>query len=310
MPGEPDKQELHQDEIRSVLDAYPFGYPSEWKRCSQGYANRNYRVSLDAGDFLYRICTSQTLENTERETRLNHYLHEQGIPVAPPIARSDGALISPSPAGPVVLYPFLEGSTPDYHPENVRVIARAAAQLNQLPCPETLSKTNTVGVEAAHNFIARTRDHPYPDRFRRFALAFEALYRDLDHPDDRVLVHGDLFRDNTLFQGHELVAILDFEEYCLTTRMFEIGVLVNGFCSPENRPDLALVRVLLASYHAVSPLTGPEVQRLPSYARWGALCMIFWHLRCLLDAPDPRKVQAIDGHFERLSHMKNMPTSL
>ena len=173
-----------------------------------------------------------------------------------------------------------------------------------------MGKANPVGVEAAHRFVEETRDHPFPDRFLRFARAFEAVYPDLGETEDQVLVHGDLFRDNTLFQGHELVAILDFEDYCLTTRMFEIGVLVNGFCSPENRPDLVLVKALLEAYHAVSPLTGPEIQRLPAYARWGALCMIFWHLRSLLDAPDPRKVQAIDGHFERLSHMKNVPASL
>ena len=51
----------------------------------------------------------------------------------------------------------------------------------------------------------------------------------------RCLVHGDLFPDNTMFKGNQLLAILDFEVICVENLLHELGTAIHGFCYVDNK---------------------------------------------------------------------------
>jgi homoserine kinase type II len=54
------------------------------------------------------------------------------------------------------------------------------------------------------------------------------------------IIHGDLFRDNVLWDGEEIVAILDFEQASGGSLAYDLAVCINDWCwTGQPRLDLA-----------------------------------------------------------------------
>mgnify|MGYP000228657819 CR=1 FL=1 len=86
------------------------------------------------------------------------------------------------------------------------------------------------------------------------------------------LIHGDLFRDNTLFDGDTLSAILDFSEAGRDYWLLDIAITINDFCSdwPQVRLNQALYQAFVDGYQQVRPLTEDEQFVLPSFLAMAA----------------------------------------
>ncbi|MBT8493389.1 MAG: phosphotransferase, partial [Deltaproteobacteria bacterium] len=71
-------------------------------------------------------------------------------------------------------------------------------------------------------------------------------------PADLGIIHGDLFRDNVLFapDGQELVALLDFEQASLGSRVYDLAVCINAWCF-DQAFDSAQVAAMVGAYGAV-----------------------------------------------------------
>jgi homoserine kinase type II len=63
----------------------------------------------------------------------------------------------------------------------------------------------------------------------------------------RGVIHGDLFRDNVLFDGEDLVALLDFEQASTGSLVYDVAVCVNAWCYGDAF-DAALVRAMCGGY--------------------------------------------------------------
>ena len=88
-------------------------------------------------------------------------------------------------------------------------------------------------------------------------------------------MHGDLFRDNVLFDGPELTGVLDFHHAARGYLVYDLAVAANDWC---NRPGGALdperTAALVAAYHKVRPLTILEKGFFPGFLLYAALA--FW----------------------------------
>jgi homoserine kinase type II len=89
-------------------------------------------------------------------------------------------------------------------------------------------------------------------------------------PRDQGLIHGDLFRDNVLWEGDALTALLDFESASLGSFGFDLLVTVLAWCYGDAL-DLALARRMVEGYRAERALSAREVAELPEAARRAAL---------------------------------------
>jgi homoserine kinase type II len=116
-------------------------------------------------------------------------------------------------------------------------------------------------------------------------------------------IHGDLFRDNVLFEGERLSGILDFYFAGCDTWLYDIGVCLNDWCmAPDGaRHDEARASAWLAGYESVRPLQPQERRLLPALLRAAALR--FWLSR-LRDLHLPRPAALLTAHdpahFERV----------
>ena len=123
--------------------------------------------------------------------------------------------------------------------------------------------------------------------------------------------HCDLFRDNVLFDSHELGdsskdqlgGFFDFYFAGTDKWLFDLAVTVNDWCLADNKQDLDPARVdaLLKAYQLVRPLTKEEQSSWSLMLRAAALR--FWVSR-LWDFYLPRDAQMLTPHdpthFERI----------
>ena len=91
----------------------------------------------------------------------------------------------------------------------------------------------------------------------------------------RGVIHGDVFRDNVLFSERGLTGVLDFHHAATGYWIYDLAVVANDWCNDNSGvldPDRVLA--LLRAYHAIRPLTPPEVWYFPVFALYAATA--FW----------------------------------
>jgi homoserine kinase type II len=318
--------ELTLPDANAVLQHYDLGYALSLTRLHSGFANQNYKLTTNKKDVLLRVCREQSDENIQYEMTLLGRLRAIEFPAAFPLPRSDGEFLTslfndpfsrgssdgtphtPFPGGTIVLYQFIPGEEPRSTPETVREIGIAIAQLNTLSEIEGLERRNGLDLALCQQVIGEydCADYAYPSLFDAFKTETNLLEDALREDLPRGLIHGDAFPDNTIFQGNELRAILDWEEACTDTLLIDVGVTINGFCFPGNELDGELLLAFLGGYESVRILTERERKLLPYFIRWGAHCLIAWHLAHIIHEPDPRKLERAMMFTERLAKLKNL----
>ncbi len=91
----------------------------------------------------------------------------------------------------------------------------------------------------------------------------------------RGVIHGDLFRDNVLFNERGLTGVLDFHHASRGVLIYDLAVAANDWCTDSTglmNPDRVVE--LLRAYHDIRPLSLSEIRLFPVFALYGALA--FW----------------------------------
>ncbi len=252
-----------------------------------GIENSNYFVTLTDGRELVLTLFEELLESeAEVLSRLMQRLYAQGLPVAVPLADSDGICIHMVANKPAQFAPRLAGSSPlQTNTAQVTQIGAALAQLHlalehdPLPLEQTQKNAyNQAWWDASKDALKpllSLEDQQLLDQvFVRFGEAKQRYSRLTEG-----LIHGDLFRDNTLFVDDELSAILDFTTVAHDDWLMDIAITVNDFCTDYATLELDKERVsaLITAYEEMRQLTDDERLALPIYQLMAA-CR-FWILR-------------------------------
>lgn len=299
------------EEIQSVLSRYGIKNVTRITPLSKGFANRNYKVRTQDENFLYRVCTQQeNMAHIRYEIRILSELAKMNFPTARLIPRKDGAFLSESAEGWVLLYEFIDGSEPAVNRRSAAEIGHYIARLNLFPDYENYPRENVIQPAACFELIREFKTAPsqYPDIYAYFEDQTHELVPRLSENLPKGLIHGDVFPDNTLFKNGRLAALIDFEEVCTDVLLMEIAMCINGFCFVDNRLDASLVQALLDAYHKVRPITEPEFERLYDYIRWTAHGMISWHLRFfLIHRENDRQLARVNELVERMKILQSSP---
>ncbi len=286
----------NETQIEGLIRAYyKAGEVLSWRRLSQGFANDNFLVETEEGRYVLRLCRQRQGREVEREVRLAEVLVRHGIPTPVPLATRTGERLVTTPAVTALLFPYIEGEHPGLGPEVIRETARLLARLHSIPAEEVPRKTNSIRPEECHSFIASAPHSCLEERWQRAWLeSFDKAVSCLEQDLPRGLIHGDLFPDNILFCNGVPVALLDLEEFAVDTLLFDIGMTINGFCTPGNRPDREAVKLFLAAYEEIRALTEEEKACLDAWIIWTALGMACWHVRdCALHGARPGQKERI-----------------
>lgn len=255
--------QLSLDAIRTLAAAYGVEVASV-EALALGSVNSNFRlVSRDGTTFFARLYEEQGLEGARAELRLLEGLAAAGVPVPRALSRGGGEL--PVHEGkPFAVFPWVEGEVVclrQLSPVHCREVGAALARVHGASA--TLPELGEGRFQPA-DMLARL-EHVERTSSRADALSAAAevkallqayvARREAGLPSG--IVHGDLFRDNVLFRGDHIAALLDFESAFQGPFVYDLLVTIEAFCF-RDAFDLRLASALVEGYESVRPLTDRE----------------------------------------------------
>lgn len=259
---------LSPDAARALLADYGLCL-AELEPLQQGSVNSNFRFSTEDGrTFFARIYEEQDPRGALAELRLVSELARVGVPVAPALARLSGELVHSVDGKPFAVYPWVPGEILCQRRITPTVAARvghALAQLHLATPKVTRLGAGRFGPEQLYDRLdlVQTRGDV---ALRQAAEAVRAKYahylplRDAGVPVG--VIHGDLFRDNVLWQDGRIAALIDFESASEGPYVYDLAVTLLAWCYSD-RLELELCDAMLSAYHGQRALTHLELSQLP-----------------------------------------------
>jgi homoserine kinase type II len=252
-----------------------------------GSVNSNYRLRLaDGTPFFARVYEEQDRAGAEGEARLLDHLARHGVATPKPLPRKDATGFTFELGVPasgdlgtkraVALFPWRSGEIlcqSRVTPEVARTVGEKLAEVHRAAAsfPEPRPGRFRVAdlrirlqrIEQADDTSLRAMALPI-----RMALGRAEQQRDpgLSHG----IIHGDLFRDNILWEDGHLVALLDFESACDGSWVYDLMVTVLAWCYGSEL-DESLARAMFRGYAGVRSLSASELAALGTEGRIAAL---------------------------------------
>tara|TARA_R110002072_G_scaffold112331_2_gene241307 strand:+ start:13492 stop:14532 length:1041 start_codon:yes stop_codon:yes gene_type:complete len=285
---------LNKHAIQGILKDYTIGELVKFEPVSSGIENTNYFIWTSGGNTQEHAPVSWVLtvfENLKKDAlpffnQLTGYLQKQGLLVPAPVENNYGSDIFFIQLDGLrkfgVIVPKFTGSALS-NPSRLDCLAigEYVAKMHLALTGFSSEREIDHSPEWCHSLIEQLK--PLLSEEDKGLLEL-SLTRYLDYQESikqcqAGIVHGDLFRDNVLFEGGKISGVIDFYHAGKTALLFDLAVIANDWavnfdCLPplfseDGQPDLANIELnaiynepklasLIDSYQAVKPLSAEE----------------------------------------------------
>ena len=260
-------------ELTAWLEPLALGALTDFAGIAAGMQNSNYFVTAGGVRRVLTVFERLTPAQLDFYLALMAHLSACGIPCPQPLADAEGRRWRMLAGKPAAVLSCLPGDAIE-SPTTVQcaVLGGHLARLHlaagdfpkPLPNPCGAAWREAVGRRLAPVLKAEQCGQLLNE------LEFQAAQDYSKLP--RGVVHGDLFRDNVLWQGSELGGVLDFYFAGEDALLFDLAVVANDWCA-----DAGNLSALVAGYRQVRPISDQEAAAWPAMRRAAALR--FWLLR-------------------------------
>jgi len=308
--------EVSFDEAAAFLHALDLGALQSIKGCPGGIENTNYFVDTERGEYVLTLFERLTFEQLPFYLHLMQHLAARGVPAPNPAPGKNGDILHSFKGKPTAVVNKLRG-----HSELAPSVAHCAgvgdmlARMHMAGQDFPKRQPNLRGLSWWNSTAPVVLPHLTPEQHSLLLseLAFQnhiaasSSYRALPVG----AIHGDLFRDNVMFEDGRLTGFFDFYFAGCDAYVFDISICLNDWCIDlaTGRHDTLRAEAFLTAYQGVRKLNAAERALLPAMLRAGALR--FWISR-LWDFHLPREaavLQAHDpSHFERVLRQRLVHT--
>ncbi len=247
-----------------------------------GSVNSNYALVLQDGLKVFlRIYEEQSMPTAKREASMLAYLAGRGVKTPRPLYRVDIAqeTLCAYAGKPVSLFPWIEGEArcqAQVSDEHLFEVGRQLALLHrageafQDAAPNRFSKDALVRrLDALDPALSEGLKPDVKDA----ALYLKTRLLAYSEPPGRAcigVIHGDVFRDNVLWQGDSVAALLDFESASRGTAAFDLGVTLLAWCYQDSLHE-GFCLSMAKGYVSVRPLLPLEIDILWDETRFAAM---------------------------------------
>lgn len=291
------------EQLTAWLQHYSLGKLLDLKGIASGITNTNYFVTTESGRYVLTLFERNSAEELPSFLDLMAHLADHGIPCPHPVANDAAQYLGELNGKPAALVSCLRGGSVEAPSvEQCAAMGRVLARMHLAGASFDAKMENQRGPHWWR--VTSEAVLPFMDTADRDMLnnelSHQAECRACDLP--RGVIHGDMFRDNVLFDGTELTGLIDFYYACNDVLAYDLAITVNDWCvESDGRLDPERLRAMLSAYHAERPLTSAEHEAWPTLLRAAALR--FWLSR-LYDLHHPLEgeiTHAKDpGHFRRI----------
>ena len=282
--------ELTPRDVRTILAGYEVGDLLDWTGVPGGTDNTNYFVVTSRGTFVLTILERIDDNASDFAAALARHLLNSGIPCAPPIKHRDGTAFTKLKEKRVVLAPRLSGAS-RLEPNNDECaqVGEILAQIHTAAQAFDLTRPNPYG----HEWLEDAREKLSALLSSSQRALFDAQLQELAQlksaPASQI-IHGDLFRDNVLFDAGHISGVIDLYFACNEHWLLDLAITVNDWCWRNNVFDRSRFTALSGAYRALRSFNDYEHRCWSLFLRYAALR--FWTSR-LLDQNFPRSGQHV-----------------
>ena len=298
---------LSFDEVRDWLHEFAVGELVELKGIAAGITNTNYFVTTNQARYVLTIFERNETEELGYFVRLMSHLAKCGVLCPQPVLDKVGNALHLLHGKPTLMVSCLKGSDIAIPTnEDVKQVATALAEMHL--AGQTF---NEVGFnQRDHDWRARTAQKvmtfllPVDQSMLQNELEYQSSVDVSNLPHG--VVHGDLFRDNVLFDDGKLSGIIDFYYACDDILLYDVAIAVNEWCLHHNGPDIGTMdedkmRLFLDAYQAMRPFLEREQAFWPAMLRRAALRFWLSRLDDFHFPPDGELTHTKDpNHFKKM----------
>lgn len=268
-------------EIAALARVFGLGSVRESRQVAAGTINTNFKLVTERGPFFLRINEGKTEADVAWEARLVSALAADNVATPAPLVARDGLPYARTSAHDkwASVFPWRSGvhiAAGEVTPAIAEAAGAALASLHIAgrKLPADWGRTSIYD----HDHLMTRLDLVSKSRDPSLTYAIAVLREELDVAGEaaatrmaatRGIIHGDLFRDNVLWNGDRIAAILDFEQASSGSLPYDLGVCINDWCWTGG-PRFDLARALLRGYESVRPLSGADRAALPVETRAAA----------------------------------------
>jgi len=296
------------DDLGSWITQFPLGKPIAIKGIASGIENSNFFLTTESGEYVLTVFEKLNFDQLPFYLNLMRHLVRHGVLVPEPIANRQGEILNTLHGKPASIVTKLEGSCQMAPaPAHCAAVGAMLAKMHLAAHDYPLLQPNLRSLDWWNETTPVVL--PYLSDANQHLLRAEMHFQDAFaasapyHRLPRGVIHGDLFRNNVMFDGERLTGFFDFYFAGVDTWLFDVAVTVNDWCIDLNSGalDAPRVRAILDAYHAVRPFTSDEQTAWQAMLRASALR--FWLSR-LYDFFLPRDAEMLTphdpSHFERI----------
>lgn len=272
-----------QHDMESILREYDVGALKSFQPISEGIENTNYFVNSGTGQrWVLTVFENLPAEDLPYFCELTEFLANRNFKVpAPQRTLSDEWMINVKSAGSqikqAVLVPRLSGKS-EIEPsidECKRVgawLANMHLALQDFPIERPLERNLKWMHEQQQKLQGKMPEAEYAE-LAHYVCRYEN-YREQLQQCPQGTVHGDLFRDNVLFEQSEVSGVIDFYHACNASLIYDLAVVANDWCTKEGGYQSSKMDALIEAYQSVRPWTEQEKTCWPNALELAALR--FW----------------------------------
>jgi homoserine kinase type II len=271
---------LTLQDARDFLRNFDVGAVVELRGIAAGITNTNYFVITAANKYVLTIFEHNKLEELSYFANLMTFLAKKNVLCPLPITDKNGLNLHMLKGKPVMMVSCLNGTdilAPNI--KQVQQVARALAQLHQAGAGFTQAGINQRDKAWRLAIAQKVLPKLASDDAALLQSELDYLHaKDFSHLP-RGVIHGDLFRDNVLFDGDNLGGFIDFYYACQDVLAYDMAIAINEWCVHHNGADIGelddeKVQAFLAAYEEVRTFEPKES------AAWTDLCRLaalrFW----------------------------------
>jgi len=286
--------QLDRSAVEGLAGRFGIDHITAFSVMDGGHENTSYCVETNSGRYVLTHFDQKSLKHATNLANLLVYLIDQGIRTSPVIVPSNEPIVVLHSEKPVMLKRYVDGDVTANLTGNMLVqLGEEMARLHKIPAPAYLPQSFPYGRSYFPEVINSNLGHAY---IGWLSEKNSYLQERIPHHLPMALIHGDVFFDNMIVQGDQLMAIIDFEEACHYYRSFDLGMVIVGAC--RDRQDISFEKAgqFIRGYQKETTLQSIERDSLKAFAVYAAVATSFWRFRHYhLRRPEPR---FYDEHVE------------
>lgn len=280
---------LTNTQVSDFLQPFDAGKLTYLEEVASGTENSTFFVTTDQHQLVLTLFEQGESEELPFFVELLDYLARHGLPVTDPLADKNGTKLQQLANRPALLLPRLSGTHPmEPTLEQCSAIGTVLGKIHHVSSHFPGIRPNPRDLGWIKANYQKVMAYLSADDQRLMLDVFDHLEDEIGYAGNlpQGALHGDLFRDNAMFDGNTLTGLIDFYNGCTGDLLFDLAIVVNDWCSDEHG---TLIKerydTVLNGYIKERPLTAEERQAWAPMLRMTALR--YWLSRLLVVYVDP-----------------------